>query len=412
MFSRAYQSLALLLPLALPTCHHGGATGIPSAILRGCPADLHLAGHVATLADLPFSALLDVVQARNFTTGWEPGENGGGIIRAVRNDALTGKTTTLSFEVAPLPGRNHYPSCADGVTLVSRMEVDGQLMDGYEIEDALLGFVEHANTSGPHAAVTPSRVALPAPQATPPLAPTEPLDGQAQSGSSMAPVTGNVAARRIVVSEDETWCCMTVGDLVRRFSTDGAATAISADRSGTLSLAITDPSGRWKGWRAFTLTLSPDLGDPTMLVRPSAIVVGNKTALTDDPSANDRISTLMRKTFDLHEVKSASVDFGSTYNRCMATGDAAQGIQSALQDCIGAEYGRRDSELNRVYRATMATLPPDRKDALRSEERAWLITREQKCATPTDPGTLQLFEAAYCLAAESVVRTRAISATK
>lgn len=100
--------------------------------------------------------------------------------------------------------------------------------------------------------------------------------------------------------------------------------------------------------------------------------------------------------------------FGPDYKRCLSIGDAAQGIQSALQECIGDEWERRDAELNQVYRAKMASLPPDRRDALRADERAWLKAIDRKCVYTKDDGTLQRFEATYCDARETMRRTQAL----
>ena len=40
--------------------------------------------------------------------------------------------------------------------------------------------------------------------------------------------------------------------------------------------------------------------------------------------------------------------------------------------CLRADYAEADAELNRVYREKMAALPPERREALRESQRAWL----------------------------------------
>lgn len=410
MFARSYHALTALLPLSLFSCQPHGRAGIPVTILDGCPADIHLAGKIAALEDLPFSALLDQLAAHQFTTRWEPDGGGGGIIRAVQHDPLTGKTTTLAMEVSPKPGSNDFPSCSRGVTLVSRMQVDGQLMDGFELDDSLLSLIEQARAARPQVAPAPARPAL---SAQPPARLPGGISAPDQQASvvpalPMPPVAG-AAARGVIASDDETWCCLTVGRIAQLFSGGGASTTISATSGGGLALAITDPTGRWRGWRSFTLTLAPDAGGTTTPLRPKAIIVDGRTVLTDDPAADDRISSLLKTTFDLRAPPAVKVAFGPAYDHCMASGEAAQGVQSAVRDCIGAEYNRRDAELNRVYRAKMAGLVPERQSALRSDERRWLQLRELKCAVPAGGGTLQLSEATYCAAAETMHRTGTIS---
>ena len=42
-------------------------------------------------------------------------------------------------------------------------------------------------------------------------------------------------------------------------------------------------------------------------------------------------------------------------------------------DCLRRDYAVADAELNRVYAATMAGLSAERRNALREDQRAWLV---------------------------------------
>lgn len=47
--------------------------------------------------------------------------------------------------------------------------------------------------------------------------------------------------------------------------------------------------------------------------------------------------------------------------------------RTEVVDCLRRDYAVADAELNRVYAATMATLSPAARNALREEQRAWLV---------------------------------------
>jgi uncharacterized protein YecT (DUF1311 family) len=47
--------------------------------------------------------------------------------------------------------------------------------------------------------------------------------------------------------------------------------------------------------------------------------------------------------------------------------------RTEVVECLRRDYAVADAELNRVYAATMAGLSPERRNALREEQRAWLV---------------------------------------
>ncbi len=73
----------------------------------------------------------------------------------------------------------------------------------------------------------------------------------------------------------------------------------------------------------------------------------------------------------------------SAYETCLNTGEAGNGIQSAMHRCADQEFRRQDARLNRVYKAKMASLPPQRQAALRDLQRRWIVDRDRRCPVKT-----------------------------
>ncbi|TGX40871.1 DUF1311 domain-containing protein [Sphingomonas naasensis] len=75
----------------------------------------------------------------------------------------------------------------------------------------------------------------------------------------------------------------------------------------------------------------------------------------------------------------ADAALSADYHACMAHGDAASGVTSAMLDCIAAETARQDARLNRAYKAAMAARDPAGRTRLRQSERAWIARRDARC---------------------------------
>lgn len=97
----------------------------------------------------------------------------------------------------------------------------------------------------------------------------------------------------------------------------------------------------------------------------------------------------------------------SDLDRCLNTGEAAQGITPAMAACFGADYKRADGRLNRTYAATMKRLPSARRTALRMSQRAWIKQRDAAC--PLDQGdgvgTIERLNHPACLTKQTDRRT-------
>lgn len=421
--------LAAILPL-LASCNRLFHHDPPARILAGCPAIMF--SQPLPQGSLTFADLRDELQSRGWRFEWETSGTDAGVLRGTRVDPLTHATTRLAFQLAAVPSTDQQ--CPGGATVITELALNDQVLGPHDT-DALLNDTMNA------ARLTAAARRPPEPQTRqPPLpdlgntttaspatpAPTGADDTEVNTASAnlvtpppaslpIEPLASSevprALARGIIVSDDRTWCCLTVGQLAKFFMTDGGSAMLGSSGSD-LVVSVVDPRGRWNGWHQFQLRLSPDTGSSVdtggALVRPTTVTVTGQTVLTDDPSADKQISPSLRDLFHLTGTELANVDFGPAYKQCSTTGLAAEGSDSAARSCLAEEFSRRDLVLNHVYGAKMGSLTPDRQEALRTAERAWLRERGQRCANPTDGGTLNAVQAAYCAVALTIQRTNDI----
>jgi uncharacterized protein YecT (DUF1311 family) len=100
--------------------------------------------------------------------------------------------------------------------------------------------------------------------------------------------------------------------------------------------------------------------------------------------------------------------YSAAFRHCMASGDAADGVTSAMMNCLGAENEVQDKRLNRTYKLVMDRSDPAQKDALRKSERAWIAQREATCRTQSDElggGTASALAYSNCFLDETIRRT-------
>lgn len=91
--------------------------------------------------------------------------------------------------------------------------------------------------------------------------------------------------------------------------------------------------------------------------------------------------------------------------------DAAGGVDAAMQECIGEEYGYQDVRLNAAYGALRKSLPADRMASLRAEQRAWIVERDGSCAWDAKTeGSAQRLQANYCQMETTAKRADALEA--
>jgi uncharacterized protein YecT (DUF1311 family) len=101
--------------------------------------------------------------------------------------------------------------------------------------------------------------------------------------------------------------------------------------------------------------------------------------------------------------------FSEQYRQCMATGDAAAGQTDALVKCTNSELSVQSDKINATYQNVMASLTPDRRQELRTEERSWIKERDATCVpTYTSQGNLDRLAQSSCLLNATVERTIAL----
>lgn len=93
------------------------------------------------------------------------------------------------------------------------------------------------------------------------------------------------------------------------------------------------------------------------------------------------------------------------YEACLDGGDAANGIQSAMQHCADQEFHRQDGNLNLTYKVKMAALPAPKRAILRGMQRQWILDRDRRCKVKGN-GSMGRFNAVDCMATETASRTR------
>jgi uncharacterized protein YecT (DUF1311 family) len=99
--------------------------------------------------------------------------------------------------------------------------------------------------------------------------------------------------------------------------------------------------------------------------------------------------------------------YSKTYKICMNTGDAAQGVQPAMNSCAADEYNRQDRRLNVIYGNAIAKKSGKGKTALRLSQRKWIITRDKICATEEkkyEGGSIAPLIYFTCMTDETIMR--------
>ncbi len=103
--------------------------------------------------------------------------------------------------------------------------------------------------------------------------------------------------------------------------------------------------------------------------------------------------------------------YSATYGTCMSSGDAAEGITSAMADCIGAEIDAQDLKLNTTYKSVMQSLDEAKRPALRQAQRDWIKFRDSKCASEAQSGgSMDVLNSGGCILNATVRRTMELEA--
>jgi uncharacterized protein YecT (DUF1311 family) len=96
------------------------------------------------------------------------------------------------------------------------------------------------------------------------------------------------------------------------------------------------------------------------------------------------------------------------YDECLNNGDAARGVQPAMNACVAMEYERQDGRLNQAYSMVMKRQNAAGKTKLRAAQRIWIKQRDRICAAEEkeyEGGTMAPMIFHSCLINETIERT-------
>ena len=99
--------------------------------------------------------------------------------------------------------------------------------------------------------------------------------------------------------------------------------------------------------------------------------------------------------------------YSKTYKICMSTGDAAKGVQPAMNSCAADEYNRQDKRLNVTYGNAIVKKSGKGKTALRVSQRKWIIVRDKNCAAEEkkyEGGSIAPLIYFTCMTDETIMR--------
>lgn len=80
-----------------------------------------------------------------------------------------------------------------------------------------------------------------------------------------------------------------------------------------------------------------------------------------------------------------TVNFSPAYQACITYGETHNTTAIPQGECDARELRAQDSRLNGVYEGVIARLSPSRKAGLRTDERNWIVVRDQRCGKLPDP---------------------------
>lgn len=76
--------------------------------------------------------------------------------------------------------------------------------------------------------------------------------------------------------------------------------------------------------------------------------------------------------------------FSADYQACITYGETHDRPAIPAAECNARELRAQDARLNAAYKAVMARLPASRKADLRTDERNWIVARDQQCGKLPD----------------------------
>lgn len=144
----------------------------------------------------------------------------------------------------------------------------------------------------------------------------------------------------------------------------------------------------------------PDPDATAAQVTPSEAVAANEQA---EPMSATDSAPVARAAIPINQNGETSMEsptqvddalLRTSFEMCISQ---SGGVTPDMQDCIAVEAGYQDGRLASVYEALRSLLPPAERQALESEQTAWLAERKNACAWNADEeGQGQLLDAEAC----------------
>jgi uncharacterized protein YecT (DUF1311 family) len=226
-------------------------------------------------------------------------------------------------------------------------------------------------------------------------------------------------------------------DRISLASVDSSVHRLSCKAMSNITADIGGPSQRFE--REITYSLTPSASnDQEFIVSTDASVAADRINIAivksaasgiqkvqADAATEARLQAALQNAGAVGSVppapavqptKSASpqsaieAQYSADYKRCMDSGDAANGVTSAMVECTGTELTKQDGRLNRAFGAAMAKRDPPQREALRSEQRAWIKRRDTKCKEDLEGGTMDQIVETDCHLSMTTARAAELEA--
>jgi hypothetical protein len=213
---------------------------------------------------------LELLEQRGSTIGWGA-RDGLSELRVGSTNPYTGQPTEIIFEIEFREGAETGQYCGPGQAIIQQGTVNGEAFTPNNL--IMLIHSMAADAYKQLAAAAPANqtpAAMASPLATPSAEPEDNgMDAELDADAAHRAEQVRLAAQRplsLVDSQGKRHFGWTVQRLVDRFRSTGAQVGLETADEGTVWITITDPTGRWNGWKSVELILVPTPAVPNGLI--------------------------------------------------------------------------------------------------------------------------------------------------
>lgn len=233
--------------------------------LRHCVVDPRGGG-----TSTPLSAVLELLKQRGSTIGWGA-RDGLSVLRVGSTNPYTGQPTEIIFEIEFREGAEAGQYCGPGQAIIQQGTINGEAFTPSNLIMLIHSMAADAYKQLAAAAPADQAPAAMAPPLAAPAAEAEDngMDAELEADAAHRAEQAKLAAQRplsLVDSQGKHHFGWTVQRLVDRFRSTGAQVGLETADEGTVWITITDPAGRWNGWKLVELTLIPTPAMPNGLI--------------------------------------------------------------------------------------------------------------------------------------------------